>query len=502
MAYFLGLDDILRDPIRREALEVFIDASRVLFGISNTQPKIENNPAQLKFDFSRYTNTQNDHGHAKTDTLATPATVVTHPRPILTSLQDQINDLEASLVNLITKNYHAARQKSYKIGNKLFSDELSYNLSEAAQAIGIEESSLKIMHTPSQGSLIYRESTREYSGYEVVRYHLRRRIANNMNVIGVAQFFGIDEATVNRLLEIKILQRFTSNTITQRSIVNLFDLVFPKKNTPRFYEISKYLGGGETPTAQPIDTNYVANKDGGVVTHPVQRPIEIVVDTPIHPIIKPAARLPSTGRLEVRPYDRNRQEATSPSIKYFMRYEGMFLTREGKTFDGMKIPRDYTYTEDKEQHPDAKYVRFRKGGYRDSIEEISLRDYFRLLLARASMTEEAFRQKVGSSKYEEAVKKLGLALMAPQLYDGKPRFLPGSDRIATLDDSVIIQVAEKARPVMVIKGPFLKENEMREASLRFRPEGLETHAKNGTIVSLDLYGAKRYNAFQAFHAFS
>ena len=91
--------------------------------------------------------------------------------------------------------------------------------------------------------------------------------------------------------------------------------------------------------------------------------------------------------------------------------------------------------------------------------------------------------------------------MAPQLYDGKPRFFPGSERIVTLDDSIIIGVAERVRPVIVMKGPFLKESEMREAGLSFTPEGLQAKVKDKIIASLNLYGAPRYNAVEAFHAF-
>ncbi len=441
-------------------------------------PHPEKDSRQLQIDFDHSQDSPSNFPF----NVIPEADISLYNRTAVTSYKEQ------PLIDIVTREFHARRPRIKEIKGQLIDENQFYSPEIAAKALGIYISSINLLHTPSQGEKIYREKVDGkplYSGYEILRLSSRPDGRERVEKSKLMASLGISEEMYDLLVKdgvIVPIQSKGKTLISPTYSTSLFDKIFPKKNTPRYAEILRYI------------QNEGATKMDGPIT------CEEGASTPI--------------------------PSTNPRIVTVV-LRGESVQREVKFSDSFVFPKDERYNIHKKnitgvvegddyvaiphfpnQTRDVFYVRAAANGnaHGNAHDAFVLGDITRLLLVRNYLTREITEKYLEKEGYpwdeKDAIRFLEKSGMFPMTYNGQLLFPPGTTDIVIMPFKEVEILGKLAIPLIKYHGPFVTSKTIKDLTGQgFGLQTLNDKKKSGKIAHTLLGTESVYNLFQVVREF-
>lgn len=380
----------------------------------------------------------------------------------------KLNSLDSDeLLLRIIKHYHRQRPKSLQIEEITFNNEDYYTLEQLA-----ESSDPKIRRLVSEESISDEEVLIEsigkadrVSGYEIIRYYYRPPWSRAMPKKQFCETFYVSQSIVERLVELDLV-RVTwkdKGVIAQGEAHNFYNLIFPMKGAQEY----QYL--------RLILRKHVRRKHShkrGVILKRLPEPIT---------------------EQEILSMQMFTDQDARDEKEYILARVIKFKPNEDYQFD----------SDSRTQRLNANYVRGRKQGVIGRVMELNLRDVKRLYLAKASVPEPQFFDKVYRTSTRRKIRfdresildRLRQIMLAPILYDDFTRMQHGSLEIVLMNEDRFQRIAALAKPLIAKYGHFVSESDIRNI---LRMDVSQLNSLGNRLKSIPYFtfvNTKMYNLF-------
>lgn len=476
------------------------------------------------------------------------------PLPNLaTDLVPPVPNLNDTLIDRVTRNYHAKMGDSVTIGGSQVYLNQKYTYRTAAEILNTTHTSLSTL--VYEGRLFrsgYQGREAFIFGDELIRHHRHPHPQRNYLIQEVAELLYTDNATVGQLISAGVLEvnPKDSKIIFGHSVKALFDLVHPQKNSERYAQVKTLLSSNDNPAASgytapasgsaPVeltgvnigaalgnaDLASIADSTAFVVplidsAHTVAaQPVQIPPKPPTGPFLfadepgdKPDTPKPDLVDLSLGKDLAARVEPFAPVIP--SRTMSWILQSRFP----YRLTSEYVLNPNADvQHPDAEYIRFkseqqhgtRRGSHRTgSLPDLIFlhpNDTERFELTRMYTKKEDFlrmlNEDYGVSNESSADNLLSRVGSGTPMYRGRKFYPQGAIKLVSLNEEDLKWLEKFGKPYAAGYGYFVREKDIASiVGAGFKSDELLRNVVAAEIANMQFKGEPRYNLLQALAVF-